>query len=448
MNVTGPLQVQPQPTTSGFESSLRVNQRVSAEILQVSGIQAVISVEGIPIVARLASAQQGVELANQRRVQFIVAEVNDRSIVLKPAETGQTTAQVVGQVIPEKDVAARLLEESGLPINSETLLLTRAAISQRLVVTPELLQELEATLSRLGNWSDAQAELAAALKAAGLPLTPASHQVAAASATPLSATIGQLADALRAALTSETMPEAVKTALTNALALLEGAMPDWTGSPSQLEAQLKQMIALFGQSFENSLLEQNLGHPNLEENPLYTFVQIQHMLSQAGEKELAEGVGRFLDQVHAAQFLNIQPSLTPGNGAWTQLSFLLRSSYSSGQELTYPARLRIARRSDGRKGGIDPNYTHLSVQVEVEPRQVLQVDLSLAGKQLRAVVTAPDPVWGQTARAEMPELEQSLQSLGYEVQDTQVTIGQVENSTGLLVRPGSKAGMYSVDKEA
>ena len=63
------------------------------------------------------------------------------------------------------------------------------------------------------------------------------------------------------------------------------------------------------------------------------------------------------------------------------------------------------------------------------------------------MVTTPDPVWGQTARSEMPTLEQSLDALGYEVNDTEVSIGQPEIAGGLPVRRSNNAGMLSVDLE-
>ena len=384
MNVTGPLQVPSQPTTPGFELSLRVNQRVTAEIVQVSGTQAVISVEGIPVVARLASVQQGVELSNQRRAQFIVTDVSGQSITLKLAGQSQAEGQVVGQVIPARDVAARLLEQNGLPINAETLTLVRAAISQRLIITPELLQELQAALSGMDQWNSQQAELAAALKAAGLPVSAASSQVAIELMTPLSSAIANLIDKLQAALNSANTPEQVKTLLADMLKTLQSASPDWNGLPDHLQEQLRQTVSLFGRSFESGLLGQDglAARQALTDNPLFGLVRLQHQLEQSGQKELADAVGRFLEQAHAAQFLNVRPDPTPGSGAWTQLSFLLRGPDQQDRQSLFPAKLRIARRSHGRKGGIDPNYTHLSVQVEVEPHQVVQVDLSVAGKQL------------------------------------------------------------------
>ncbi len=448
MNVTGPLQVTPQPTTPGFELSLKVNQRVSGEILQVSGTQAVISVEGIPVVARLASAQQGLDLSVQKRAHFIVTEVSGQSVTLKLVGPGQSEAPLVGQVIPERDLATRLLDQIGLPINAETLTLTRAAISQHLVVTPELLQELQAALSGLENWNNSQAELAAALKAAGMPLSAASSQVALESMTPLSTAITHLADQLQTALMADNTPADVKALITNALGLLEAASPDWSGLPAQLEQQLKQTVTTFGRSFENGVLkaDANSGQDS-SINPLLSFVHLQTDLAQAGQKDLSDAVAHFINQAHAAQFLNVHPDPTPGSGAWTQLSFMLHAPGAQGQKATYPARLRIARRPSPRKAGIDPGYTHLSVQVEVEPSQYVQVDLSLAGKQLRAVVTAPDPVWGQEARTEMPGLEQALDDLGYSVHDTQVNIGAVRNADGLLIRQGSGSESLSVDVE-
>ena len=150
MNVTGPLQVQPQAPASGFETSLRVGQRVVGDILQVSGTQAVISVDGIPVVARLASAQQGIELAGQKRAPFVVTDISGQTITLRPANAAADAA-LVGQVVSGRDLAARLLDQLGLPINTQTLTLIKSIISQRLMVTPELVQELQAGLDSLAR---------------------------------------------------------------------------------------------------------------------------------------------------------------------------------------------------------------------------------------------------------------------------------------------------------
>lgn len=447
MNVTGPLQVQPQAPASGFEVSLRVNQRVVGEILQVSGTQAVISVDGIPVVASLASEQQGIELAGQKRAQFIVTEINGQTITLRPANAGPAGSSMVGHVVSGRDLAARLLDQFGLPINTQTLTLIRSIISQRMLVTPELVQELQAGLDGLTGWNQTQADLAAALKAAGLPLTEESIQLAARAVIPLSSGLSELLQALQEALGSNRLSEDLKGLLRETLAQLQSAMPDWSAAPETLAGQLKQMARLLGASLEHNLTQADAAGVNPGENSALALVRLQQALAQAGHSELAEEVGRFSEHLRAAQMLNVRPDPVPGSGEWTQFSFLMHNPADPAGQANVPARLRVAHRNHAKKHGVDPQYTRLVIQVDLEPGQTMQVDLALAGKQIQANVIAPDAVLGQTARSELPALEQALSELGYEVRTAQVNVGKTPVEGTLMVRPGGKMGILSVDVE-
>lgn len=446
MNVTGPLQVQPQAPASGFETSLRVGQRVVGDILQVSGTQAVISVDGIPVVARLASAQQGIELAGQKRAPFVVTDISGQTITLRPANAAADAA-LVGQVVSGRDLAARLLDQLGLPINTQTLTLIKSIISQRLMVTPELVQELQAGLDSLAGWSGAQADLAAALKAAGLPVTAESIQLAQQATQPLSGGLETLLQTLQEALNSNRVPENLKALIRENLAWLQTAMPDFNAAPEALAGQLKQMVRLLGSPVEHNLSQAAAAGENPAENGQLNLLRLQQALAQGGQTDLAETVGRFAEHLRAAQMLNVRPEPVPGSGEWTQFSFLMQNPAGAQEAANVPARLRVAHRSSGKKRGIDPAYTRLTIQVDLEPGQTMQVDLSLVGKQIQANVSAPDPVLAQNARTELPSLEQALNELGYEVRSTQVAVNHPAPEGVLMVRSGAKMNMLSVDVE-
>ena len=83
MNFPGPLTVSPVNMPAGQELNLRAFQRITAEVLQVSGTTAVLSIEGFPVVAQLTSADQAAALIAQRNAQFIVTQLSNQSVTLK-----------------------------------------------------------------------------------------------------------------------------------------------------------------------------------------------------------------------------------------------------------------------------------------------------------------------------------------------------------------------------
>ena len=77
------------------------------------------------------------------------------------------------------------------------------------------------------------------------------------------------------------------------------------------------------------------------------------------------------------------------------------------------ARFCIARRKDGGTQRIDPKYTRLIVQVDINPTQTVQVDLSLVRRSLNLDLTVPDEEFAEAARQDLGGLVSRLQGLGY-----------------------------------
>ena len=146
MNIQAPLPVSQTPSTAQPEGGLRLFQRVTAEILQINGTQAVISIDGHPIVARLVSQQEAAQLAGKKVAQFIVTAMDQEAITLKIFNPPLSSAAGSGVGLPVQEMALRILQEYGLPVRPELLLLARAALAQHLEVNPENLQKMLAAL--------------------------------------------------------------------------------------------------------------------------------------------------------------------------------------------------------------------------------------------------------------------------------------------------------------
>jgi hypothetical protein len=110
------------------------------------------------------------------------------------------------------------------------------------------------------------------------------------------------------------------------------------------------------------------------------------------------------------------------------------------------ARLRIGRESNHDSSRINPAYTRLILQVDLSPEKTVEVDLSLVERQIRASVTAPDPLWSSQAEAELPMLEDAFQRLGFRLKDTKIEVGKPRPFEGLTTSGGDP--LLTVDIEA
>lgn len=183
MNISGPLSVSAVTARQHQELDLRRFQRVTAQVLSVTGTTALLTIEGYPVVAQLASADQAATLLPQQTAQFIVTGRTSEKITLKVIRDDQPQASLARPVLQGPEVAIRLPEGQNIPVTTNHLIIARAVLKRHLPVTPLLLNELSETLSAYGSWGSQEAELAAALKAASLPLNaqslaPASRQAA------------------------------------------------------------------------------------------------------------------------------------------------------------------------------------------------------------------------------------------------------------------------------
>lgn len=454
MTIANPIHVQPSGLTTGQELGFRPFQRITAEVLSVSGVQAVLSVDGFPMVARLTSAQQAVELASQRYAQFLVVEMGGRSAtlrMLKP-ETQEPAAEALA--VPLRNLAARLLEQQGLSPTVQNLILARAALNQRLPLTQETLDELKNVLSQVDvpqslfdGWGQEEANLAAGLKAAGLPLSAGSLELARQQTNP----VGQaLADLVRTLQQFAGRPAALPELdflIRNNQRLLEEAVLNLRDPAGQMAGRLMLYNRLFGRSFENILRDHlQMAKPLSPEDSLVSLARLYSFLKQSGEKELSGKIAHFLDDVRQSLFFNIRANPSPGAGDWAEINLLLKNPTLNPLARELAGRIRIARRSSSGKG-IDPAYTRITVQVDVEKDKTFEVDLSLAGKKIHAMVNAPDPQLSESARLEFPTLQERINNLGYSFRGIQVGVGRPQPIKKFSLCTDKTGSLMAVDIE-
>ena len=416
MSFPGPISISPINNTIDQNIGLRISQRVTAQIVSVTGTTAILEVDGHPVVAQLTSTDQAATLASQPSAQFIVTQLTDRSITLKFIRSEQAQPVIVGIVANGPELAERMLESNNLPTTATNLTLTRALIKQQLPVTPELLSELKNALSEYGNLSEADADLAAAMKSAGLPVTAQSLALAARQPAQTAQALSKLMNTLAQAASQE-IPEELLQQLTTNLQTLRSLILTADGNSSRLADQLKAAVEAFGQSLENALLKQiQKSEKHISEKNLTSLMKLMQTLEQTDKQDAAHEVNEFLKDIHREQLMNVKPDPSRGYDEWAEIGFMIQSRQQQTEEKFSPARLRIAREPK------ENANTRLILQVDIEPNETVEVDLALAGKQVKTLVKFTDPAWCEQAQIELPSLTDALNELGYTLKDFQVDV--------------------------
>lgn len=423
----GPISISPINNTNGQSFDLRVFQRITAQVLSVTGTTAVLEVEGHPVVAQLTSADQSALLSSQRTAQFVITQLGDNSVTLKLIKNEQTFP--AGTAFGP-DLAERFLENNNLPITTSNLVMTRALLRQHLPITPRTLKELQGALSEYDDWGEAEADLAAAIKAAGLPLTGQSLALSARRPAPTAQAFSQLMATLAQAA-KQNLPEDLLEQLRSNLQFLNSLILDRGGDSSRMADQLKAWAEAFGRSLENILLSEiQNGAESISKNNLIELAKLQNLLEQFGRQETARSLKEFLTDIRREQLMNVR-SDSPSTTEWLEIGFALPKANKDFAS----ARLRIAR--DGTAKAINPASTRLVLQVDLSPAETVEVDLSFAGKQIRSSVTSPNPAWCKQAQAELPSLTDALAELGYTLKDFQVDVQMPQSFNRLQSGTGS-----------
>jgi hypothetical protein len=407
--------VSPVGSATDQELGLRAFQRVTAQVLSVTGTTAVLEVEGVPLVAQLTSADQAAELASRGTAQFIVTQLSRQAVTLKLVKNDQPrSTQSNGG-----GLANQILENNNLPLTADTLTLARSLLKQHLPVTPRLLDELMGALADYGTWAEADADLAAAMKSAGLPVTAQSLTLASRQPVQTAQALSSLIATLTQAL-SQNLPPELRKQITASLQMLNSLVV----KDSQTADQLKAAAGMLGRSLENILLEQ-IQHPAnpIPEKSLASLAKLQKTLEQSGKQEIAQAVGEFMKDIQRSQFMNVKPDPTPGQGEWSEIGFMIQGAQQKAEGKFSSVRLRIAHEARADSSKINPGYTRLILQVDLEAGETVEVDLSLVGKQIRATLMAEDPTWRKLAQDELPFLEEALGGLGYLLGDVQIGAG-------------------------
>lgn len=430
MNITGPIQPNISQTAEKNDLFLRVNQRVAGEILNISNDQVVLSINGVQVVAQMTSSEQLAMLMERRFAYFVVKDIVGKTILLQLAKQELSNQSKTSRL---PNINAAILEELGLPINNENMTLVQAALIRGMKITPGLINEMKAILSNIANWGDREAQLAAAIKSAGLPLTVGSLSLAANASKDIGVNYSALLEQLEATYNRQGLPDSIKYIIRYAINSLKEIIIQGSESAIDLETTLMGSIKNLGTSIENEISK--LIHPELKDSlsvrivsTLLALSNLRKEIGNAGLGRLEQTIDNFIEGMRWIHFLNTETDRPTGKGQWTQLdlplSFGIPTLLGNQSENVYNLKIRIAHDNDqGEGSAVNPHYTRLVIQVDLNHRDVIKVDLSIVSRQIGVEITATNDAICLTASEELSELRTGLSILGYTLKTSRIELG-------------------------
>lgn len=439
MNVSGPAPIATVQRPDESTLAMRLNQRFAAEVIQVTGDRVVLAVDGVQLVARMTSLDQASQLIEHRFAQFAVKDMTNSSVTIQLLSQGQSTGQLASTQAPE--FIPNLLKFAGLPVNQTTEMIARALLSNGLQVTPELVAELNNLLAQEVKWDQNTAQLAAALKAAGLPLSSGTLSLAKTDFPTLVQMVTSLQTKLET-LQQSNAPLLTKELAKNAAELIRHLIVLMKDNGEALQANLQEIFRILGTPIEKELakfVQKGDHNPVLDGSgkSLMTLAvlrrQLASDLSQAG---LVRELDRFLEAARLMQLLNSTPTTEPAHEPWLRMDIpiLLQNPLIKGQDQRknlHTAHLRISYLPDNQEKRIDPANTHFVVNVDLDKEESIQINVSVAEKRVGMEVLTSTEKIRSLAEEELPGLQEGIETLGYILQSVNCETAKIEISSNL-----------------
>jgi hypothetical protein len=426
MEITGSSSTVRYVDVTGKQTlEFRLNQRVTAEVLKVSGDQVDLVIRGTRVVGRLISGDTASALSNQRTSQFLVKGMANGVLQLQMVSPQSSAAAATpSQVTSQWTILAQnLLQLNNLPQNQENIMIGRSLLSLGLPITPELLDTAKLALNGLGNWGQPEADLAAALLSNGLPLSSGTLNLALQRLPSLVDALTNLQARLTQMLNS-TIPRDLKTLAEQALLVLQNGTLDWSAPAPEMMKQIGQAISIWGKSIESHLADaindSEANNPEAMSSGLMAMAQLRRGLAQKGDSALINEIDRFMDSIRQMQFNNTSQKSDPTNPPWLVIDLPLTGAWMPKSTMVRPdmhsANLRIAYRSDENGKAIDPDNNRLILKLDLDYSNTIEIDLSMVGKRVGAWMTVSTDEWRQLVEKELPSLQTGLEELGYHMQ--------------------------------
>ena len=454
LNITGPIQSSLPPSQGSTDQFLKVNQRISGEIISVTNENVVLAINGVQVVAKMTSAEQLALLLDQRFANFIVKDIANNQITLQLTASPAQKSNIQRSSI-NNSLGMALLEQFGMPIDEANISIVQAALNRGLKITPELINQLRQVLDATAGWTQADVNLAVAIKSAGLPLTEGSLNLAQSSVKNIPANFLILISQMNEALNRPGLPAEIQQMIRSTLAALQNTMVQGGGTKENIEQNLMASIKGLGSSIENEIskiITQNIKGNQTSElnNVLLNLASLRHELANTNMGRLFLAIDRFIEGMRWTHFVNIDPDQPIAKGQWTQMdlpvSFGFNHLNQAQQDSIHNLQIRVAHQEDDEEGSkINPNYTRLVIQVDLEENEMIKVDLSIVSQMIGADITGSNSEICSKASEELDELKLGLSNLGYTLKTSKIELGDTVLEMDLNESGKSLPTISSVD---
>lgn len=431
LNITGPIQSNLPPTQERADQFLKVNQRIAGEIISVSNENVVLAVNGVQIVAKMTSSDQLALLLERRFANFVVKDITNNQVTLQLSTPAQIASSQ--QNIPNNSLGLALLAQFGLPVDEPNLLIVQSALNRGLKITPELVNEMRQVLETSPGWTQSDAQLAAAIKSAGLPLTEGSLNLAQSSIKDVTSNFLTLINQMKESLNRPGLPPQIHQMIQTALTALQNTLVQSGGSKELIHQNLQNSIKGLGSSLEHALAniltkggtESQASDVN---GILMNLASLRNELANSGLTRLISSIDRFIEGMRWTHFVNVEVDQPIGKGQWTQLDLPISFGYNQLNQVhpdsIHNLQIRVAHQEDEEGSTINPNYTRLVIQVDLDEDDLIKVDLSIVSNLIGAEITATNNVICSTASEELDELKIGLSNLGYTLKTSKIELGK------------------------
>jgi hypothetical protein len=442
MLVQGLQPVQPGARPVDQPLQLHLNQKVTADILSVNGEQIEMVIQGVRVIGRLQTNDSAAMLDERRTAQFIIRGSVDGIIQLQLVKLDETAApqQASSAILV---LAQNLLVMNNLELTDQNMALAKALLNHGLPVTPQLMEELTGVLAGLKSWGESEANVAAALKAGGMPLTKNTLALVMQNMPTLAEGVSRLQNQLAELAGGKSGGEIARLA-EQALKLLQSSTIDWSKSLPELLDDLKVAISIWGKSIESELASQ-LDNRGVRGNEGWlALAQLRRALDNNGYRTAVRSIDQFMEGVRQMQFLNTARPVENGNPPWLLVNIPVTANTArqpDQQESLFPASLRIAYRMEGKTKRIDAENTRLVLTVDLLDGEYLTADLSFIGKRVGAWLTVSSEEIKTKTVESLPELESRLEKMGLRLQVAQCDVANADTvitPEEIPVLPGSQ----------
>lgn len=432
LNITGPIQSNLPPIQERADQFLKVNQRIAGEIISVSNENVVLAVNGVQIVAKMTSFEQLALLLERRYANFVVKDISNNQVTLQLVTPAQNTTSE--KTVTNSSIGMALLDQFGLPVDNTNLTIVQAALNRGLKITPELVNEMRQVLETSVGWTQNDAQLAAAIKSAGLPLTEGSLNLAQSAVKDITSNFLTLISQMNEALSRPGLAPEVQQMIRATLSSLQNSLVQSGASKEIIEQNLLTSIKGLGSSLENELgklIEQSSKNSQSSEMTgiLFNLASLKHEIANSNLNRLSFAIDRFIEGMRWTHFVNADPEQPVAKGQWTQLDLPISFGYNPLNRVqpdsVHNLQIRVAHQEDDEAGSkINPDYTRLVIQVDLDENDMIKVDLSIVSHMIGAEITGTNNDICSKASEELDELKIGLSNLGYTLKTSKIELGK------------------------